>query len=245
MPNELALSQLTGCDDSAIDRDSLGVPVHRNVVADFQRLQRDARAAGFDLQIGSGFRNFERQLAIWNAKASGQRPVLDNNERELDISALDDWQRAQAILRWSALPGASRHHWGSDMDVYDAAAVPADYRLRLERSEVEGDGPFVPLHDWLDARISAGDSHGFFRPYGTDRGGVAPERWHLSYAPLAWRCQAQLSAGELWRWLHTRTDIALLATVGEHWDEVYRRFIDVPASAYPPHYREQLIAASH
>ena len=26
---------------------------------------------------------------------------------------------------------------------------------------------------------------GFFRPYTTDRGGVAPEPWHLSYAPVA------------------------------------------------------------
>ena len=33
---------------------------------------------------------------------------------------------------------------------------------------------------------------GFFRPYTTDRGGVAPEPWHLSYAPVAARAQARV-----------------------------------------------------
>ncbi|MCZ8486094.1 D-alanyl-D-alanine carboxypeptidase family protein [Vibrio lentus] len=27
-------------------------------------------------------------------------------------------QKLSAILRWSALPGASRHHWGCDFDVF-------------------------------------------------------------------------------------------------------------------------------
>ena len=34
---------------------------------------------------------------------------------------------------------------------------------------------------------------GFFRPYATDRGGVAPEPWHLSYAPVAVEAQRALS----------------------------------------------------
>jgi hypothetical protein len=38
---------------------------------------------------------------------------------------------------------------------------------------------------------------GFFRPYTTDRGGVAPEPWHLSHAPVAKRAQATFSAGQL------------------------------------------------
>ena len=58
---------------------------------------------------------------------------------------------------------------------------------------------FDPLHCWLDARIAAGLSHGFYRPYDRDRGGVAPERWHLSYAPLARQFEAQLDADVLAR----------------------------------------------
>jgi hypothetical protein len=38
---------------------------------------------------------------------------------------------------------------------------------------------------------------GFFRPYTTDRGGVSPEPWHLSYAPVAREAQRALSLERL------------------------------------------------
>jgi hypothetical protein len=38
---------------------------------------------------------------------------------------------------------------------------------------------------------------GFFRPYATDRGGVSPEPWHLSYAPVAQAAAGQLTVEEL------------------------------------------------
>ena len=37
-------------------------------------------------------------------------------------------------------------------------------------------------------------SRGFYRPYGRDRGGVAPERWHLSFAPAALACGTRIGA---------------------------------------------------
>jgi hypothetical protein len=48
---------------------------------------------------------------------------------------------------------------------------------------------------------------GFFRPYTTDRGGVSPEPWHLSYARVARRAQAALSLEGL-RAVLTASDIA-------------------------------------
>lgn len=160
----------------------------------FERLTSDARAAGFELSIASAHRSFERQLAIFNGKAAGKRPVLDDRDEPVNFDALDVDARIQAILRFSALPGGSRHHWGTDLDVFDAAALPADYRLELSQREVAPGGLFDALHCWLDARIASGTSFGFYRPYDRDRGGVAPERWHLSYAPLAAACQAQVDA---------------------------------------------------
>jgi hypothetical protein len=38
---------------------------------------------------------------------------------------------------------------------------------------------------------------GFYRPYATDRGGVTPEPWHLSYAPVASHAQTALSEEKL------------------------------------------------
>ena len=171
------------CD--AADGAALGARVHADVVAPLRALREAARAEGFDLALASGFRSFERQLGIWNRKVAGELPVLDDAGRPLDIARLSPRALAFAILRWSALPGASRHHWGTDVDVYDAAATPAGYAVQLVPAEVDAGGMHAPLHAWLDARIAAGEAFGFHRPYDVDRGGVAPERWHLSHAPVA------------------------------------------------------------
>jgi len=170
--------------------------LHLSDAPDGQRLQADAAGAfaalraaaasqGFDLRIASGFRSFAVQQAIWDAKLSGQRAVLDDCGVVLDLAAMEPLAQLHAVLRYSALPGASRHHWGTDLDVYDARALPVGYRLRLTPDEWGERGLFAALDSWLTARIAGNDSCGFFRPYVRDCGGVAPEPWHLSFAPLA------------------------------------------------------------
>jgi LAS superfamily LD-carboxypeptidase LdcB len=156
--------------------------LHHAVVRPFLRLRAAASAAGIDLVPVSSFRDFERQLAIWNGKHRGERELRAVDGSLLDARALDDDARVAAILHWSALPGASRHHWGTDLDVIDANAVPAGYRPQFVTQEYTGDGVFAGLDQWL-ARNAA--EHGFYRPYTTWRGGVQPEPWHLSYAPVA------------------------------------------------------------
>ena len=116
----------------------------------------------------------------------------------MDYSALSVEEILHAILRWSALPGASRHHWGTDVDVYDAAAVPKGYQVQLTPEEVNPGGMFGPLHEWLD---HAKMQFGFYRPYDEDRGGVSPERWHLSFGPCAKECYEALTLELLWVFL--------------------------------------------
>ena len=88
-----------------------------NVHHDLMALVNAADTAGFQLEIASGFRDFSRQLLIWNNKFSGQRTMLDSHSQPLDPSRLSDEEKLFAILRWSALPGTSRHHWGTDFDI--------------------------------------------------------------------------------------------------------------------------------
>ncbi len=95
----------------------LGAQVHRDVVRPFLLLREDALAAGFDLRIASGFRSLDRQSSIWNRKATGELAVLDSSAAPLDIEQLNERELVYAILRWSALPGGSRHHWGTDVDI--------------------------------------------------------------------------------------------------------------------------------
>jgi len=224
----LTTTPLTGQTDqhlcSATDAELLGARVHREVVKPFLQLKDEARRAGFDLTILSGFRDFERQLSIWNRKAAGQQAVLDSNAVQLDIERLSKKELAFAIMRWSALPGASRHHWGTDLDVFDAAARPEGYEIELLPEEVNSGGMFGPLHDWLDRRIAMHAAFGFFRPYDQDRRGVAPERWHLSYAPVATHYETLLSTDVIQDTIQN-ADIELKEVVLSHLDEIYERFV--------------------
>ena len=204
--------------------ESIGALVHRDVLQPLLKLREAAFMEGFDLRVESGFRSFDRQLSIWNRKATGALAVLDSDARPLDIATLSPRDLVFAILRWSALPGASRHHWGTDMDIVDAAATPTDYEVQLLPAEVEPGGMHAPLHEWLDERMATGTAYGFYRPFDRDRGGVAPERWHLSHAPLASQFAPLLTVDVL-RETVASADLALKATVLEHLDEIYTRFV--------------------
>jgi LAS superfamily LD-carboxypeptidase LdcB len=168
--------------------------LHEDVVGAYQALRAAAAVDGIDLVAFSGFRDFDRQLAIWNGKYRGERPMQDRAGEPLDVHALSPAERVTAILWWSALPGASRHHWGTDFDVMDAAALPAGYKLQVVPAEYQPGGPFARLTAWLDRHMQA---FGFFRPFATDRGGVSPEPWHLSHAPVAASAQSALNVDGL------------------------------------------------
>lgn len=216
-------AELTGRTDHHVTEIFPGHYLHREVVAPYIQLVERAATAGIDLRMASGYRSFERQLAIWNAKVRGEQSVSDEYGRALDLEALNDLDKVFAILRWSALPGASRHHWGTDIDIWDAAAVPAGYRLQLSPGEYSAEGVFHRLSAWLDTGLT-GDQSGFSRPYLVDRGGVAPEPWHLSYRPLADNYQAQIQIDVL-RELLGRADILLKDILLADLDVIVQRFV--------------------
>jgi len=200
------------------------VYLHRDVAPAFAQLRAAAARDGIDLAIASGFRAFERQLTIWNDKAQGRRPVLDGAGHPLDISTLEETELVFAILRWSALPGASRHHWGTDMDVWDRAAVASGYSLQLVPEEYAAAGPFARLDHWLAS--PAIEALGFVRPYRANRGAVAPEPWHLSYQPVARSFAARLTIDVLAQVI-AASDMALKETVLANLHDIHDRFIAV------------------
>jgi LAS superfamily LD-carboxypeptidase LdcB len=225
-------SQLIGCSEAHVDDlpNHFGVKVHCDVIAPLMRLMADARSAGFDLRIASGYRGFERQRLIWNKKCKGERPVLDRAGHILDLEALTALQKIEAILHWSALPGASRHHWGTECDIYDAAAMPEGYQLGLHPSEYSKEGLFAPMMDWLQAYLQASDTPDFYRPYAHDNGGVAPEPWHISYRPIADQYAQQFSLKLLEEYLRQLSGdhrIEEQQVVIEHLDTIFQRFISL------------------
>ena len=195
--------------------------LHVEAVTSFLAMRDAAARAGVALTPRSTFRDFDAQLRIWNEKWGGERPLYSRDGALLDRKQLDDAQTIEAILSWSALPGGSRHHWGSDVDVFDAAALPAGYKLQLIPSEYAADGLFARLSAWLDANMHG---YGFFRPYRADRGGVSPEPWHLSYAPVAAPALESLSLSML-RQVLEASSIAGKPHVLARLPEIYTRFL--------------------
>ena len=213
-----------GRGDTHVEPVQGGIQLHPAVLPAWETLVRAAAKEGFKLSLASGFRGFERQLSIWNNKLRGLRPVLDDNGDPVDLNQLAELQRVKAVMRWSALPGASRHHWGTDMDIYDAGAVAGDYSLQLIPEEYRGSGPFAPLLNWLREYLKLPEAPEFFFPYTRDTGGVKPEPWHLSYAPVARQFQPYWSLAEFGRQLQS-TEIECKAVILEHLDELYEGFI--------------------
>ncbi len=159
----------------------LGLSLHPDAAQALLTLRAAARGDGIDLAVVSGHRDLGRQVAVWNSKFRGERRLLDRRGVELERARLSDREAVDAILIWSALPGASRHHWGTDVDVIDRAALPPGYQVQLTREEFT-DGALARFSVWLDEHAGR---FGFFRPYASDRGGIMPEPWHLSYAAIA------------------------------------------------------------
>ncbi len=195
--------------------------LHASVIAPFTGLRRAALADGFDLVPVSGFRDFDRQLTIWNGKFSGATPLYDATGHLLDASRLSPSERIGAIVQWSAMPGASRHHWGTDLDLIDRRAVNAGYRVQLTAAEFTPPGPFAPLAQWLEANASR---YGFFRPFRGVLSGVQPEPWHFSFAPIAEHARRALTPALL----RTALDQAPLLGkeyVLERLEELHARYV--------------------
>ncbi|UXN33935.1 M15 family metallopeptidase [Avibacterium paragallinarum] len=159
-----------------------------NALKAFQGLQQSAVKNGFNLQPASSFRDFQRQQMIWNDKFAGKRKVHNDEGQALDLSCCSDWEKCQAILRWSALPGGSRHHWGTEVDIFDPDLLPADQKLQLEPWEYGEKGYFFELSEWLKENVQKFD---FYFPFFQmpERLKIGTEPWHLSYFPVAEQAQ--------------------------------------------------------
>ena len=130
----------------------------------FKKMWEAARAEGVYLNIISATRNFYRQKAIWERKWNKYASTHP-----------DPTERALKILEYSSMPGSSRHHWGTDIDLND-----------LENSSFKQGGRYEKEYKWLQAHAH---EYGFCQPYspkGDERpNGYNEERWHWSYLPLA------------------------------------------------------------
>ena len=188
----------------------------------FQGLQQSAVKHGFNLQPASSFRDFARQQLIWNGKFNGERKVHDDVGNALDLSRLDDWQKSQAILRWSALPGASRHHWGTEIDIFDPDLLPQGQSLQLEPWEYEQGGYFFELSEFLSENLPHFDFNLPFMQMPAEKK-IGREPWHISYMPLAEKAK-QLFSAEVLLQAWEKEEIGGKATLQQHLPQIFEQY---------------------
>lgn len=218
----ISSAHILGQDESSLVECQSGFKLLPEVCAAFKKMQVAAHKDQVDIQIVSSYRGFDRQLQIWQNKWSGIKPILDINEQPIDLSTLTNKQKLFAILTWSALPGASRHHWGTDLDVYDKKSVMNNqHDFKLVCSEYEANGPCAKLNKWLN--LYAQD-FGFTRPYNQYTGGVAAEPWHLSYQPIAQEIECQLDIQVLEQTLKI-SNIDAPQCIIENLETIFRQFV--------------------
>ncbi len=218
----LTAAQLTGQKDShVLPVEELGIQLHPLAAQAFLALKAMASDDGIELEAVSAFRTFDTQLQIWNAKFRNERPIYDAGGVELEHSVLNKGELVTAILRWSALPGASRHHWGTDLDIIDREAVPEGYRIRLVKEEFASDGVFWKLGEWLDSRLPQTD---FYRPYTGSGDGIQGEPWHLSFAPVSVQALQSMTVEILAEAL-ADSDVLGLDIISAQLPEIFLRYV--------------------
>ncbi len=210
-----------------VDMENPRCTLHPSAADAWLGLRAAAAVDGFDLHPISSFRDFDRQLGIWNAKYRGEKILLDRSGQPLDYNSLPESQRIDTIMAWSALPGASRHHWGTELDVIDLGALRAErqrnpeFHAQMVPAEFAPGALFGPLDDWLQRNLT---HFGFFRPYAQDLGGVMPEPWHISFSPVASVALASFQPWMLAEALAGR-DVAGLADIERRLPQLVERYV--------------------
>ncbi len=170
---------LTGRTDEHLVNLEHGQRIHKSCYDDFFRLKGTLSSKKIDMRSASSFRSYERQRTIWNEKAEGKRILRDINGNPLNYDELNCEEIFWAILNWSSIPGTSRHHWGTDLDVYDHSKYLNGERLRLINSEYQGEGPNAKLSEELFKNTDL-----FYRPY-LDGKSYQMELWHMSHVKIS------------------------------------------------------------
>jgi len=123
-----------------------------------KKLILDAKKDGISIKVISAYRNFNHQNRIWKRKY--QQFISQGYSAKAAVNK---------VLEYTAIPGTSRHHWGTDVD------LSTDDNLLNKKKK---------LSHWMDENAH---KYGFYRVYTNNklRDGYNYESWHYSYRNLS------------------------------------------------------------
>ena len=137
----------------------------------FEKMREAALKDNIEIKIVSSFRSFNQQKKIWNQKFKINDSLGFSKQKNI-----------LKIIEYSSIPGTSRHHWGTDIDIIDNNFKPEGDVLLSEK--FYNDGPYVKLKKWLDKNS---EKFGFYLVYtkNNKRSGFKHEPWHYSFKPIS------------------------------------------------------------
>ncbi len=148
-----------------------GYNLRKEASDQFLAMKRAAAKLGFNIYSVSSFRSYDRQEIIWTRKY-----------KRFIKQGLSPKKSIEKIIEYSTIPGTSRHHWGTDLDIVDAnKKMPSD---PLNAKHFEEGGVYYQFKLWLNENAA---DYGFYEVYtnNSDRKGFEYEPWHFSYQPLS------------------------------------------------------------
>lgn len=149
----------------------------------FNLMRKAAKEQGFHVHVVSSYRSYNHQNVIWERKYKNFRNQGFSHQKTID-----------KIIEYSTIPGTSRHHWGTDLDIIDATrGIPSNPLSEVHFNE---GGRMRKFKLWLDENA---EKFGFHLVYTnqSDRKGFKYEPWHFSYKPLSQKMLKQYNALDL------------------------------------------------
>ncbi|WP_040278408.1 M15 family metallopeptidase [Psychroserpens damuponensis] len=148
-----------------------GFKLRKEAYDAFLLMSKEALKSDIKLKVVSSYRSFAHQNRIWERK---YKQNINNG-----LSPQDSLNK---IIEYSTIPGTSRHHWATDLDLIDAHV--AQPRNVLNPKHFDGSGCFSKFKSWMDTHAN---TFGFYLVYTNkkDRKGFKYEPWHYSYKPLS------------------------------------------------------------
>ncbi|MCF6182204.1 M15 family metallopeptidase [Lutibacter sp.] len=147
------------------------IKLQKEVFEHFKKMQKEALKSGIKIQIVSGYRSYQRQLQIWN-----------NKYDKYILEGFSPKETIYKIIEYTTIPGTSRHHWGTEIDIIDAnVKMPANL---LSATNYNKKGIYNNLKKWMDVNS---EKFGFYLVYNNNssRKGFKYEPWHYSYKKLS------------------------------------------------------------
>lgn len=184
MTQEISLDILQGKTTKHLVGDS--IMLEAETFKAFEKMKKAALKDGIKIKVISAFRDFNRQTLIWNSKF-----IKFTNEFNLKPE-----DAIKEITRFSTIPGTSRHHWGTEIDIIDEEFK--NERDALLSEKYESGGVFNKLKKWMDCNS---EKFGFFLTYTNDdqRKGFEYEPWHYSYKPVSKKLLVEFKKNNLFK----------------------------------------------